>query len=82
MPRPSRRRAQAARRLPHGPRRASPARPPDPASVPPPASRMRPEMPGRMLWADRGALVGTAGTLYVALLNVLLFQQGRRWSRR
>jgi len=44
----------------------------------------------RVIAADRraaraltvGALVGTAGTLYVALLNVLLFQQGRRWSRR
>jgi hypothetical protein len=29
-----------------------------------------------------GAVVGTALTLFVAGLNVLLFQQGRRWSRR
>jgi hypothetical protein len=44
----------------------------------------------RVVAADRrtaraltvGALVGTALTLFVALLNVLLFQQGRRWSRR
>lgn len=44
----------------------------------------------RVIAADRraaraltvGALVGTAGTLYVALLNVLLYQQGRRWSRQ
>jgi len=29
-----------------------------------------------------GAVVGTALALFVAWLNVLLFQQGRRWSRR
>jgi hypothetical protein len=29
-----------------------------------------------------GAVVGTALTFFVAWLNVLLFQQGRRWSRR
>jgi hypothetical protein len=29
-----------------------------------------------------GAAVGTALTFFVAWLNVLLFQQGRRWSRR
>jgi hypothetical protein len=44
----------------------------------------------RVVEADRrasraltvGAVVGTALTLFVAGLNVLLFQQGRRWSRR
>ena len=29
-----------------------------------------------------GAVAGTALSLFVAWLNVLLFQQGRRWSRR
>ena len=29
-----------------------------------------------------GAAVGTVLTFFVAWLNVLLFQQGRRWSRR
>jgi hypothetical protein len=29
-----------------------------------------------------GAVVGTALTFFVAWLNVLLFQQGRRWSHR
>jgi hypothetical protein len=35
---------------------------------------------GRLLTA--GAIVGTVFSLFVAGLNVLLFQQGRRWSRR
>jgi hypothetical protein len=29
-----------------------------------------------------GAAIGTGLCLFVAWLNVLLFQQGRRWSRR
>ena len=33
-------------------------------------------------WLTIGAVVGTALSLFVAGLNVLLFQQGRRWSRR
>ena len=45
---------------------------------------------GRVAEADRrsaraltaGAVAGTAVSLFVAWLNVLLFQQGRRWSRR